>query len=57
MALLNRQPKSTIVIGIEPKTIDFGLELSPEVEGKLSELIELVLQEIEKTNIAMEVDK
>jgi hydrogenase maturation protease len=57
MALLNRQPKSTIVIGIEPKTIDFGLELSPEVEDKLSELIELVLQEIEGANIAMEVDK
>jgi hydrogenase maturation protease len=57
MTLLNRQPKSTVVIGIEPKTIDFGLELSPEVEGKLSQLIELVLQEIEETNKAMEVDK
>jgi hydrogenase maturation protease len=55
MTLLNRQPKSTIVIGIEPKTIDFGLELSPEVEVKLSELIKLVLQEIEETSIAMEV--
>jgi hydrogenase maturation protease len=57
MALLNRQPKSTVVIGIEPKTIDFGLELSPDVEDKLSEMIELVLQEIEETNIAMEVNK
>jgi len=57
MALLSRQPKSTVVIGIEPKTIDFGLELSPEVEDKLSEMIKLVLQEIEETNRAMEVDK
>jgi hydrogenase maturation protease len=57
MTLLNRQPKSTIVIGIEPKTIDFGLEPSPEVEDKSSELIKLVLQEIEETNIAMEVNK
>jgi hydrogenase maturation protease len=57
MTLLNRQPKSTIIIGIEPKTIEFGLELSPEVEGKLSELIKLVLQEIEETSIAMEVNK
>ena len=57
MALLNRQPKSTVVIGIEPKTIDFGLELSPEIADKLSEMIKLVLQEIEETNRAMEVNK
>ena len=56
MALLNRQPKSTIIIGIEPKSIDYGLELSPEIEEKLPELIELVLKEVEETNIMMEVD-
>jgi len=56
MALLNRQPKSTVVIGIEPKTIDFGLDLSPEIEDKLPGIIELVLKEIEETT-AMEVDK
>jgi len=55
-ALLNRQPKSTVVIGIEPKTIDFGLELSPEIEDKLPKIISLVLKEIEETT-AMEVDK
>jgi len=54
MALLNRQPKSTVVIGIEPKTIDFGLELSPEVEEKLPRIINLVIKEIEET-IATEV--
>jgi hydrogenase maturation protease len=57
MALFDRLPKSTVIIGIEPKTIDFGLEPSPEVEDKLSEMIELIIQEIEETNIAMEVDK
>ena len=56
MALFNKQPKSTVVIGIEPKTIDFGLELSPEIEDKLPRIIELVLKEIEETT-AMEVDK
>jgi len=50
MALLDRQPKSTVIIGIEPRTIDYGLELSPEVEERLPELIELVLKEIEETN-------
>jgi len=56
MALFNKQPKSTVIIGIEPKTIDFGLDLSPEIENKLPEMIELVLKEIEETT-AMEVDK
>jgi len=57
MALLDRQPKSTVIIGIEPKEIDFGLDLSPEVEQRLPEIIKLVLQEIEETNTAMEVSK
>lgn len=54
MALFNRQPKSTVIIGIEPRTIDFGLDLSPEVGGKLPEIINLILNEIEETT-AMEV--
>jgi hydrogenase maturation protease len=56
MALFNKQPKSTVVIGIEPKTIDFGLELSPELVEKLPKIIELVVQEINQTT-AMEVDR
>ena len=55
MALLNRQPKSVAIIGIEPKTIDLGLELSPEVDEKMPQIIELVLEEIKKTNTSMEV--
>jgi hydrogenase maturation protease len=56
MALFDRLPESTVIIGIEPKTIDFGLDLSPEVEEKLPEIISLVLKEIEETT-AMEVKK
>jgi len=54
MSLFDRLPESTVIIGIEPKTIDFGLDLSPEVEEKLPEIINLVLKEIEETT-AMEV--
>jgi hydrogenase maturation protease len=54
MALFDRLPESTVIIGIEPKTIDFGLDLSPEVEAKIPEIINLVLTEIEETK-AMEV--
>ena len=54
--LFNKQPKSTVIIGIEPETIDFGLELSPAVKEKLPKIIDLVLKEIGDTT-AMEVDK
>ena len=56
MALLDRQPKSTVIIGVEPRTIDFGLELSPQLEETLPKIIDLVLKEIHQTT-AMEVDK
>ena len=35
-----------VIIGIEPKEIDWGLELSEEVEKKLPEIIEAVLAEV-----------
>lgn len=57
MALLDRQPKSTVIIGVEPKVIDLGLDLSPEVAKRLPEIIKLVCKEIEETNTAMEVSK
>ena len=56
MALFNKQPKSTVIIGIEPVTIDFGLDLSPEIEDKLPEMMKLVLKEIAETT-AVEVER
>jgi len=49
MSLRQAKPKSTVIIGIQPKTMDYGLELSPEVEKKLPDVINLVLKEIEGT--------
>ena len=46
---LGKGPQDTIIIGIEPKSIDYGLELSPEVKEKLVELKEIVTAEIQKT--------
>lgn len=56
MALLNKQPKSTVIVGVEPKAIDYGLELSPEVEAKVPEIVKIILKEIEE-NTATEVDR
>lgn len=35
----------TIVIGVEPKILDWGMELSNEVKEKIPDLIEAVLEE------------
>lgn len=36
----------TVIFGIQPKSLDWGLELTPEVEAKLPRLLELVAEEI-----------
>jgi len=43
--LLGFQPQ-VVIIGIEPKEIDWGMELSEEVKAKLPKVISLVLEEI-----------
>ena len=49
LELLGRGPKSTVIIGIEPETVDCGLELSSEVQNKMAEIAGLVRKEIEDT--------
>ena len=43
--LIGKTPETT-VIGIEPKSLEMGMELSPEIEAKVPRLIELILQEL-----------
>ena len=45
MDILGSVPEVTI-IGVEPKEIDWGLELSPELANKLPQIAEVVLEEI-----------
>ncbi|NLU49957.1 MAG: hydrogenase maturation protease [Syntrophomonadaceae bacterium] len=37
-----------VVFGIEPKAIEWGLDLTPEVEARLPKVIELIKDEIQK---------
>jgi len=46
---IGKGPQDTIIIGIEPKRMDYGLELSPEVKEKLVELKKIVAAEIKNT--------
>jgi len=44
-ALIGSKP-STVIIGIEPKEINFSVGLSSEVEGRIPRVVELVMEEI-----------
>lgn len=46
MKALGTAPEKTVIIGVEPKEIDWGLDLSPELERKIPEIIAMVLEEI-----------
>ncbi|MBM4452081.1 MAG: hydrogenase maturation protease [Chloroflexi bacterium] len=57
MSLRQAKPKPTVIIGIQPKTMDYGLELSPEVERKMPDVINLVLKEIEEASNPLSSDE
>lgn len=57
MDLLNNKPGSITIFGIEPDQIDFGLELTPEIEKNIPLYLESVIQEINETNMCMEVSR
>jgi hydrogenase maturation protease len=40
----------TVIIGVEPKEINWGLELSPELQRKMPQIIDTVLSELNNTN-------
>jgi hydrogenase maturation protease len=45
-ALTGNEPRETVIIGIEPKEIDWGTELSPELKKRLPAIVKVVLREI-----------
>ena len=45
--LIGKTPKTTI-IGVEPKSLEMSLELTPEIKAKIPRIIELVFEELEK---------
>jgi hydrogenase maturation protease len=45
MAGAGLSPKNVVIIGVEPKTIAWGLELSPELQIRLPEIVDQVRKE------------
>jgi hydrogenase maturation protease len=50
-----RDVEETVIIGVEPKYIGWGLELSPEVQRKMPQIIDVVLLEVNNTSAKGEV--
>jgi hydrogenase maturation protease len=50
-----REAGETVVIGVEPKELGRGLELSPEVMAKMPQIIDAVLFEVNNTSPKGEV--
>jgi len=46
MRLIGSEPKEIVIIGIEPKEIDWGTELSAELQQKIPEIMNVILSEI-----------
>ncbi len=40
-----------VVVGVEPKEIDWGLELSAELRGKIPEIVNIILSELDAAAI------
>jgi len=40
----------TVIIGVEPRELSWGLELSPELQEKMPQIIDAVLGELNNTN-------
>ena len=38
--------KETVIIGVEPKEVDWGMELSEELRGRIRDVVKVVLEEI-----------
>ncbi|MDI6889351.1 MAG: HyaD/HybD family hydrogenase maturation endopeptidase [Thermodesulfovibrionales bacterium] len=46
--LIGKTPQTT-VIGVEPKSLELGMELSPEIKTKIPRIIELIFEELKKS--------
>lgn len=46
MSLLGKEPRETVIIGVQPREVGWGTELSPELQDKIPQILRVVLEEI-----------
>ena len=55
--LQGNTPPETVLLGVQPESIQLGLDLSPPVEAKLQTLVEMALRELEAWGIVPEANR
>jgi hydrogenase maturation protease len=53
LAFIDEQPGGVTVIGVEPVSLETGMALSPQVEARLPELMDLVVTELRELGIVV----
>lgn len=53
LAFIGEQPGGVTVIGVEPVSLETGMALSPQVEARLPELMELVVTELRELGVVV----
>ncbi len=54
LALTGNAPGEAVIVGIEPVSLELSLALTPEVEAKLPELVDMVLDELRSAGVEPE---
>jgi hydrogenase maturation protease len=49
--VMDEKPEEIVVIGIEPKDMSDGTELSPEIEERIPDIIKIVMKELNHSKI------
>jgi len=53
LRLLETAPAHVTAIGVQPASLDLGLELTPLIAARLDEMVEMVIGELAKTGVAL----
>jgi hydrogenase maturation protease len=53
LAFIGEQPGGVTVIGVEPVSLETGMELTPQVEARLPELMKMVLEVLSQLGVTV----
>jgi len=54
LTITDEKPGSVVVIGVVPKDLGTGLEMSAEIEDKMEEMIDLVVNELDSIGLPLQ---
>lgn len=54
LELTGRAPRETVIVGMQPASMDLGMALSPEVAARLPELLAMTVAELRRFGVALE---